>query len=271
MTQILAALVLLVLVGSFATAASAQTVTAGSFRIFQASPDTTSVDIVVNGKKTVSGLKYQNVSDYMNLPSGSYDIKVYVTGSVGAVTPVVDLPKYNINDGSVSTLVIAGLSKNNSLTALQLSDNNWVADPTKAKVRFVHGTPDMAAVDITVSGLGEVFKNVSFKSTSSYMEVAPGAATLSAKLTTTHKEVLTKNLNFEVGKVYTVYATGLANEQTVGVVVSVDNTVPAAMPSTGLGGAAASNQPAFAWVWLAVLAGVGIVGGGAFFWTKKQG
>ncbi len=235
-----------------------------SLRIVQTSPDAPRLDIFINGKKTVSDLSYQSISTYTNLPGGRYDLKIIPSSQAGAGDPVLDVPGIDLNDGSVNTLIVAGLFSDKSLSVLPLSDTSWNANTGTAKVRFIHTSPDAPSIDITVGSLGKVFSNISFKGVGQYMEVPAGSFNLKVNPTNNQNQtVLTKTLNFEAGKVYTVYAVGQLADRSLNTLVSVDNGVvasissmPSAMPATGQGSSSQAQTGNWQLAWLLMLGSI---------------
>ena len=233
--SVVAFLTLVVTGLAVATPTAAQTNQA-SIRIIQTSPDTPVVDVFFNSNKLVSGLKYQTATKYAALPGGSYNLKVFSSPSDGNGTPAVNLPDFNFSDGSVNTLVVVGLQKDKSLSILPLSDTNRAPMPGKARVRFLHTSPDAPAIDISAAGLGKVFSKVSFKSVGNYLDVPAGTVNFTITPAGATDTIMTKTLTFEDGKVYTVYATGQLKDKTLDVLSVVDSSMPI-LPATGQGAA----------------------------------
>ena len=218
---VLVSLVVLVLVApSISTAQTAN----GSIRLLQAAPDVQAADVFVNNQKVINNLRYEDVSNYVNLPVGSYDLKVFPSSSNGQGTPVLDVPNFTVSQGNVQTLILAGLAKDKSISALPLSDSVSAPSAGKAKVRFIHSSPDAPAVNINVNGLGNVFNNIGFKNVGNYTEVPAGTWHVTANVTSTGQMVLSRNLTLQAGKVYTICATGLISNQSLSVIVSEDGS-----------------------------------------------
>jgi hypothetical protein len=64
------------LVLAFAAPASAHGGGTAKVRAFHNSPDTPPVDIYVNGAKTLSNVAYGTLSDYLEVPKGTYTVQV---------------------------------------------------------------------------------------------------------------------------------------------------------------------------------------------------
>ena len=107
------------------------------------------------------------------MDDGNYFIDVAATGTTA---PVID-----VNDVALAgELTIAAVNNLASIEPLVLVDDREVT-PGKAKLRAVHASPNAPAVDIFVDGAGllPALTNLSFKESTDYLELDPGAYTFS--------------------------------------------------------------------------------------------
>lgn len=79
----------------------------GKIRFINASPRSTPVDIYANDKVAFQNQVYKNVSSYILLPPGNYDLKVTPAGQT---TVISTLPKFTIADGKVYTMFCRGVA-----------------------------------------------------------------------------------------------------------------------------------------------------------------
>ncbi|HEY5328148.1 MAG TPA: DUF4397 domain-containing protein [Mucilaginibacter sp.] len=78
----------------------------GKLRFVNASPSATGgLDVYANGTLAFTGTTYKNISKYIELPIGNYDLKINATGSA---TVLNDLPGVTIQDGRLYTLYASG-------------------------------------------------------------------------------------------------------------------------------------------------------------------
>jgi len=78
----------------------------GKIRFVNASPSTSSgLDVFANGSSLFTGIVYQKLSDYKELPVGNYELQVQPTGGS---TVIKDLPLVTIQDGRLYTLYAYG-------------------------------------------------------------------------------------------------------------------------------------------------------------------
>lgn len=119
----------------------------------------------------------------------------------------------------------------------------------------VHASPDAPAVDIAVAGGPVLIENLAFPTASDYLPVAAGSYDLDVRPTGTETVAIDINgFAAEAGTIYTVFATGLLADGSLGVLPLVDATNPAStttppsMPATGAGGMASEGTSATTWV-----------------------
>jgi hypothetical protein len=119
----------------------------------------------------------------------------------------------NLAGGQAYSLVAVGQPGN--VETLSLTDDISAPPAGKAKVRFVHASPDTPAVDVTVAGTAiRLFSNVGYKSASDYAVVDAGTVNLEVSPTGTANVMLTvPNVTLSSGAVYTIYAVGLSSGQ----------------------------------------------------------
>lgn len=139
-------------------------------RVIHASYDAPDVDVYLDDAIAVEGLAYGESSGYASVASDIYDIEVtpanldtpVVISLIGfALFPNEDLTIFAMNDVAAIQPVIA-------------ADTRYAVGG-KARVRFVHASPDTPAVDIKVgAGNGPaVFSDVSFTEVKDYIDVDP--------------------------------------------------------------------------------------------------
>jgi hypothetical protein len=175
-------------------------------RIAHLSPDAPAVDIRVNGSVAIPNVAFEEVTDYVALPSDAYFVEVVPAGSPGPVVISATLDLAPNQDYTV-----AAVGELAAIEPLVLQDDNTIPGKGTAHVRFVHASPDAPAVDITLPDGTILFGDYAFKESSPYLPVPTGVYTLEVRLAGTSTVVLTLNgLQFAQRTVYTAYATGFA-------------------------------------------------------------
>ena len=153
-------------------------------RVAHLSPDTPAVDVCIAATGgafakpllksigALDGLSYANVTSYVDLPVGFYDLRIiHATASDCSTGAVPDTKNLGIHTGITGTIAAigdldrAGAAAGDPALQLALFVDIDAVSSARAKLRFVHASPGTPAVDV---GLGKgaswvkVFGNVSF-------------------------------------------------------------------------------------------------------------
>jgi hypothetical protein len=209
-------------------------------RIAHLSPDTPAVDICLapagSGQyanrlmQTLGandGLAYPQVTSYVELPTGAYDVRlIHATASSCAIGAVPDTMNVQIHDGLVATIgAIGDLDRSGAAAgdpALQLRvfiDDTSVAGG-HTKLRFIHASPGTPAVDVglgTGSSWIKVFANVSFGNVAGnnavdsygFVETTPVTSPVAARLAGSSNDALiVPSVTLADGAIATAFAIG---------------------------------------------------------------
>jgi hypothetical protein len=192
-----------------------------SIRVVHTSHDAPAVDIWVNGSLAISNLAYGESSGYAAVNAGTVNVKVV---PAGATTPVVIEANLPIDQSKKYTVLAMNTLAN--ITPVVATD----ADAgSKAKVRFIHASPDAPAVDIKLNnGSGaSLFANTAFKSVRDFIDVDGGTYTLAVTAAGSSKEVvILDKVTLENGKMYSIVAHGTldgSDNFPFGIRVFIDN------------------------------------------------
>ena len=216
--QIGGGLVVISGVGSSATASSDHepndqpTDTGFRTRVAHLSPDAPNVDIYVEGEQVREGISYGTVTDYRDLPPGTYTVQVVPAGEDPSEAVLEETVEAGDEDPTIDGLLaVIGevAAENQPLEALFLDDDNSPVDPGTARVRVVHASPDAPAVDVVAGENGDaLFENVAF-SESGYTEVAEGEYTLAIYPAGDREtSVFEIDVSLAGGTVYSAFAVG---------------------------------------------------------------
>jgi len=176
-----------------------------NIRVFHASPNAPAVDVYANDNLIIKDLAFKELSEYIPVPTGNYNIKVYPTGVI--TNPVIDTSVY-IPEDSVFTVAAIGELPGISLYPIQepKSANNTGL----SCARFIHLSPNAPAVDIKLADDTIVFSNVPYKSIANYVCVPSGTYTFKASPAGSNNVVLTvPDVKLNPNNFYTIYAVGL--------------------------------------------------------------
>ncbi len=188
-------------------------------RVAHLSPDAPNVDVWVDQERVFQNVPFQTVSGYLNVSAGQHWIQVT---PAGATEPVVIDAVVGLNSDQAYTVAATGLLGNNDLQPIVLLDDR-VTDPTGAKVRFVHTSPDAPAVDVAVQSGPVLFADFSFREAGSYLSVPAQSYDLEVRLAGTETVALPiPGVVLELNRNYTVFAVGLAGDGTLAALPVID-------------------------------------------------
>lgn len=178
-------------------------------RLIHASYDAPAVDVTVDGVKAVSSLEYGESTGYAEIAAGVRNVKVTPAGTTSPVVIDANLPVEANKEYTV--IAVNQLASIEPIVAVDVRTPN----PSKAKIRFIHASPDAPAVDIKV-GSGSsapVFSDVQFKEITNYIEVDAGSYQFVVTPAGSASEVVVLNsVSVQNGIVYTVMALGTLSQ-----------------------------------------------------------
>ncbi|MEQ8673946.1 MAG: fasciclin domain-containing protein [Aggregatilineales bacterium] len=122
-----------------------------NIRVAHFSPDTPAVDIYVNGEAAITELSYPNVTDFVTLPAGTYELAVAPAGTSiedAAIGPAeFDLPA----DAYITVAAVGSLEAGTLTVSVIVEDFSELAADT-AHVVVVHAIEGAPAVDVLAGG-----------------------------------------------------------------------------------------------------------------------
>lgn len=194
--------------GAFNASASAAEM--ARVRVVHASPDAPAVDVYADGSKVLTNVAYKGSSDYLTVPAGAHNFKVFATGAnPSSGTPVINADA-TLEAGKDYT--VAAIGKLAQIKPLVLVDDNTAPAAAKAHVRVVHASPDAPAVDVAVKGGPVLFPNLAFGKDAGPLPVDAGTYDLEVRPAGTMTVALAVNgVQLQAGKIYTIFAVGLLN------------------------------------------------------------
>lgn len=176
-------------------------------RLLHAVPDAPAIDAYVNDRLVARNLAYRNFTNYIKLPIGSYDIKIYPTGrkTLPVISTRLEVPRQ-----SIYTAAVIGTLKDISL--FPILEPQVTRIPGNAYVRFIHLSPNTPHVDITLPNGQKLFSDIEYKEVTPYIPTRPSTLTLEARLAGTNNVVLiVPNIRLLPNRFYSIYAIGLLN------------------------------------------------------------
>lgn len=216
---------------------AASSASAANVRVVHASPDAPAVDVLANGGVLFGNAAFTQATNYAAVPAGNYAIGINVAGTATtAFSTNLDVPA--IGDVTIAAIGLLGGSPAFTLQPY-IDDNTIIFD--RARIRFIHLSPNAPAVDITTIAGDILFGDVTFTENAGYISVPGGTYGLQVRLAGTSSVVLDiGNLNVNNGTVYSVFAMGLVGglgAQALSAVTVVDAIpTPGALALLGVGG-----------------------------------
>jgi hypothetical protein len=202
-------------------------------RVAHLSPDAPNVDVYVDGQ-LLSGARnvsYGTVSSYVPLRAGTHNVKMYRAGS--SSRPLLDAA-LDLRDGVAYSVAAVGLARDDSLQLQVYEDDDSLPAGNDAKLRVIHASPDVDAVDIGPENQDDLFTHLGFPNATRYVEVPAGTYPLEGTLAGTNEEAFKVDATLAPQTVYTAFGIGLAKEGTFEVKLVKD---------AGTGGGLRSDEP----------------------------
>jgi len=193
---------------------------AAKVRVGHFSPDAPAVDVYANGDAILTEVPFGVLSEYLEVPAGTYSIAVVAAGADpadGAVIGPVDL---DFAAGTMTTVAATNVLE--AIEAQVLADEPNPQDGV-AQVRVVHYSADAPAVDIAVDGADVVAENLAYPNAAGYLDLPEGEYDLEIRPTgTTDVAFDIDPLPLAGGTSYTVFAIGSLADGTFTVLPAVD-------------------------------------------------
>ena len=190
-------------------------------KVIHASPDAPGVDLLVNDQIAGTGLAYPNNTGYLNLTSGTKNIKVNVSGTS---TTVIDA---DLRFDAYEHYSVFAIDEVSNLSALVLNDNLALPAAGNSHVRFLHLSPDAPAVDITLTDGTVIWGNIGFKQATDFTPLPAGTYDLQVRVAGTETVALElPGIALTDGTIYTVFAKGFlagTDEQRLGAELIINN------------------------------------------------
>jgi hypothetical protein len=171
----IAALAALAAVTLFAS--PAQAAGAGYVRLAHLSPDTPAVDVYLKSEsgavkaQTFRGVAYGAMSQYLRLPTGTYQVAMRKAGAPASTKPVITT-EVGVANGAAYT--VAGVGRFADLGLRVLKDDLKLPDAGKSKVRVIQASVKAPVLNVAGKNGKTIADGVQFATTTAYREVNPG-------------------------------------------------------------------------------------------------
>jgi hypothetical protein len=219
-------------------------------RVLHGSPDAPAVDVYVDGNKVggeLAGLEFGDLSDYVALPAGTYDLKV--CAAADATVCPIEADDVAVEAGTMYTIAATNVLA--SIEAQIIVDDPAPRDG-ETQVRVVHFSADTPAIDVlTQDGSTAVVDALAYPDATDYLTLDPGAYDLKvcADADNSVCPLDPASLDLASGTSYSVFAIGSLEGETLTAVVAEDAM---AAPETSTADPSGVSTPA-SWAVLTVL------------------
>ncbi|WP_250001651.1 DUF4397 domain-containing protein [Actinoplanes sp. M2I2] len=213
----------------------------GYVRLAHLSPDTPAVDVYLKADsggvepQVFRAVAYGDMSRYLRLPVGTYQVAMRKAGAPASEKPVITT-EVSVADKDAYT--VAGVGRFADLGLRVLQDDLRLPDPGKSKVRIIQASVKAPVLDVAGKNGTTIADGVEFATTTAYREVRPGTWNVEVKPTGGGR---TSELQCTMGpgSVYSLVvldddAGGLKTELHVD--AERQGTVPLGSVATGVGG-----------------------------------
>lgn len=216
----LAALAALLMAAPHGALAQTASDRAPVLRVIHAAAGAPGVDVIVDGQTAMESNDFFS-EDNKTLAPGLHDVLVTVAGD-NADLPLVG-KRFFATDDDVFSLVLIGSGEN--VRGLLLKDRTTPPEADEARVRIVHASDQLGAVNVAAGG-GQPFLRGAVFGTANSIDVAPGTYALDLSAAEGGASLLrTVDLTFNAGWSYTLVVTGDSPEN-VWVQAVVDSPAP---------------------------------------------
>ena len=198
-------------------------------RVAHASPDAPNVDVFVDDEKVLEDVEYTDVSGYLELPAGTYEVTIAAASDAEEpddAETVVFQEDVTLEGEDYTVAAIGELDPEVSDEEFRVAiyeDSLGVLDDDTGRVRIVHASPDAPAVDVRVvdddgNTVLTLADGIEFGEASENVEAAAGTysvAVFPAGADEDSDEAAFGPVDVEVrdGEVLTVFAMGFLTDE----------------------------------------------------------
>ncbi|MGQ9887658.1 MAG: fasciclin domain-containing protein [Aggregatilineales bacterium] len=120
-------------------------------RVAHFSPDTPAVDVFVNGDAAITELAFPTVTDWIELPAGTYEIAVAPAGA-GIGAAAIGPANFDLPAGGWITVAAVGSLGRGTLKPAVLVEDYTRLDAGQSRVTVFHGIEGVPPVDVLANG-----------------------------------------------------------------------------------------------------------------------
>jgi len=195
-------------------------------RVLHGAGDAPAVDIYADGALLGENLAYTQITDYLEVPGGTYQIQVVPNGATLEEGPVVIDAPLTFDAGTMTTVAATG-SLAEGIIPQVLADAP-APSGEGTQVRVAHLSADAPAVDIAPDGAETLIPSLEYPQDTGYIDLPAGAYDLEIRAAGTDTVAFDiPEVTLDNATSYTVFAVGGLNDGTFTVVPAVDEALAA--------------------------------------------
>ena len=190
-------------------------------RVLHGAGDAPAVDIYADGGLIGEALAYTEITDYLEVPGGTYQIQVVPNGATLEEGPVVIDAPLTFESGTMTTVAATGSLADGIIPQVLADDPTPSADT--AQVRVAHLSYDAPAVDIAPDGGDALIESLEYPNDTGYLDLPGGAYDLEIRPAgSTDVAFDIPEITISDGVSYSVFAVGSLGDGSFNVVPAVD-------------------------------------------------
>ena len=195
-------------------------------RVLHGAGDAPAVDIYADGALIGENLAYAQITDYLDVPGGTYQIQVVPNGATLEEGPIVIDASLTFDAGTMTTVAATG-SLAEGIIPQVLSDAP-APSGDGTQVRVAHLSADAPAVDIAPDGAETLIPGLEYAQDTGYIDLPAGAYDLEIRAAGTDTVAFDiPEVTLDNATSYTVFAVGGLNDGSFTVVPAVDDALAA--------------------------------------------
>jgi hypothetical protein len=140
-------------------------------RVVHLSADAPTVDLYVDGAKTVSTVSFKSASKYRSLAAGTHTLAVRPTGAAPSSAPAASIRTSIRADAPYTAVLLGPMAQ----LRMVIAKDDFAAPPAgRAKLRVIDAAPQSPPLDIGIAGGPLLFKDVRFGEVTPFVTIAAG-------------------------------------------------------------------------------------------------
>lgn len=175
--------------------------------VTQASYDAEDLDLFINTEKVnkAGAFKFKNTTGYLNVLSGKINLTVK---NAAGDKDTVKTAELDLKEGVFYSVFVANTVED--IEYVVIEDSLAAPAEGKAQIRFVHLSPEVDALNISVKDAEtDLFEDLEFKKASKFKQIDANTYAFDIKGADSEEVLFSlENVKIEKGKIYTIWTKG---------------------------------------------------------------